>query len=181
MAEIQPVSRDALVVCACRGREYKARDAIDAALFRGELESVWKEFLCKIGAEARAKELDLELDEDAIDEMAELFRYEHDLITAEETELWLEQRGLTLEDFSDYFALRYWGTAVESISPPDVDLVSAPTELRDLFMVELIIAGELDLLIKKLMWRLAAFAANEAQDVDAKEIAAEQQRVLDRF
>ena len=71
MAEIQPVSRDQLVVCACRGREYKAHDAIDAALIRGELESIWKEFLCKINAEAQAKELDLELDEDAIDEMAE--------------------------------------------------------------------------------------------------------------
>src|SRR5205807_8531668 len=181
MAEIQPVSRDGLVVCACRGREFKARDAIDAALFRGELESIWKEFLCKIGAETRAKQLDLELDEDAIDEMAELVRYEHDLITAEETERWLERRGLTLEDFSDYFGLRYWRAAVEDISPEDVDLVSAPTELRDLFMVELIIAGELDLLIKKLMWRLAAFAANEAQSVDEKEIAAEQERFLDRF
>ena len=181
MAEIQPVSRDGLVVCACRGREYKARDAIDAALFRGELESIWEEFLCKINAEARAKELELELDEDAIDGMAELFRYEHDLITAEETERWLEQRGLTLEDFSDYFALCYWRTAIENISPEDVDLVSAPVELRDFFTVELIFAGELDLLSKQLMWRLAAFDANEAHDVDAKEIAAEQKRFLDRF
>ena len=181
MAEIQPLSRDQLVVCACRGREYKARDAIDAALIRGGLESIWKEFLCKINAEAQAKELDLELDEDAIDEMAELFRYEHDLITAEETECWLEQRGLSLEDFSDYFARHYWRTAVENISPEDVDLVSAPAELRDLFTVELIFAGELDLLTKQLMWRLAAFAANETRDIDEKEIAAEQERFLDRF
>jgi hypothetical protein len=181
MAEIQPLSRDRLVVCACGGREYQARDAIDAALFRGELEPIWKEFLCKISAEAQAKELDLELDDNAVDEMAELFRYEHDLITAEETERWLEQRGLTLEDFSDYFALRYWRTAVENISPRDIDLTSAPVELRDLFTIELIVSGELDLLTKQLMWRLAAVAGNGEQGVDEMGIAAERQRFTERL
>ena len=62
MAPIQSISGDALVVCACGGKEYKARDVIDAALFRGELEKSWKEFLCRIAAEQRARELKLELD-----------------------------------------------------------------------------------------------------------------------
>src|SRR5207249_1930156 len=77
--------------------------------------------------------------------------------------------------------LRYWRTAVENISPQDVDLVSAPVGLRDLFTVELIFAGELDLLTKQLMWRLAAFAGNGELGVDGKGIAAERQRFVDRF
>src|SRR6202030_1654460 len=134
MAEIPSVSCDDLVVCVCNGKQYKARDVIDAALFRGELESIWKDFLCKINAEKRAKELELEPDDDAIDEMAEMFRYEYDLITAEETERWLEARGLTLEEFTDYFARRYWRTNIgEKISPEDLDLASASDDLRQLF------------------------------------------------
>lgn len=181
MADIQPVSRDGLSVCACCGREYSVRDAIDAALFRGELKSIWKEFLCNISAEERAKESDLEPDDDAISEMAESFRYEHDLITAEETERWLQDRGLTLEDFSGYFARRYWRTSLEEkVSLADENLVSATDELRQLFATELIFAGELDRLTKQLTWRLAALCANKQEDVDRQQIAAEHQRFLDR-
>jgi hypothetical protein len=181
MADIQPISRDRLIVCVCRDREYSARDAIDAALFRGELKSVWKEFLCSIKAAERAKELDLEPDDDAISEMAESFRYEHDLITAEETERWLQDRGLTLEDFSDYFARRYWRKSLgEKISATGTDLVSAPDELRQLFTTELIFAGELDRLTKQLTWRLAALAAKKQEDIDPQQIAAEYRRFLDR-
>src|SRR2546428_2566211 len=108
MASTDPVSHDQLVVCACGTREYKARDAIEAALFRGELNSVWGEFLSRLAFEKRAEELALELDDDALDSAAETFRYQHDLITAEETEQWLRARCLSLDEFSDYFARQYW-------------------------------------------------------------------------
>jgi hypothetical protein len=182
MAELRRFSRDALVVCSCGGKEYTARDVIDAALFRGELDSIWREFLCNIRAGKRANELELELDEDAIDEMAELFRYEHDLITAEETERWLEDRGLTLEEFSDYFTRRYWrANAEEKISPEDLDLVLASDELRQLFTTELIFDGKLDELTRQLIWRLAAVAANGEAAIDPKEIAMERERFADRM
>src|SRR6266446_1839720 len=88
-----------LAVCACGEQEYTARDAIDAAIFRGELDVKWKELLHQVAAERRADELELEPDESAISSAAEAFRYEYDLITAEETEAWLANRGLTLDDF----------------------------------------------------------------------------------
>src|SRR6266446_4678988 len=75
MAPIQSISGDALVVCTCGGKEYKARDVIDAALFRGELEKSWKEFLCRIAAEQRARELKLELDYVAVEDMADALRH----------------------------------------------------------------------------------------------------------
>lgn len=181
MAQIQSVSRDGLVVCACGGKEYNVRDAIDAALFRAELESVWKEFLSSVAAEEQAKKSQLDPDYGAIEEMAELFRYEHDLITAEETEQWLADRGLTLEDFSDYFARRCWRTALErNVLPDDAELVFASAELRELFTIELIFSDELDCLTTELTWRLAAQAANGTADVDPKEISDERQQFLDR-
>src|SRR2546426_3448394 len=108
MAGTELVSHDDLVVCASGTEQYTVRDAIEATLFRGELEPVWKEFLQRIACEKRAEELEMELDEKAIDSATEAFRYEHDLITAEETEQWLAVRGLNLDDFADYFARKYW-------------------------------------------------------------------------
>ena len=178
MAEIQPVSRDGRVVCACKGKEFNVRDAIDAGIFRNELVSIWKEFLCKISAEEIAHESDLEISDDAVDEMAELFRYEHDLITAEETERWLEQRGLTLEDFSEYIARKYWRSANENAKTENVDLVSAEGDLRDLFTIELIFDGAIDRLSKQLMWRLAARAASK--ELDPNQIAAEREKFCER-
>jgi hypothetical protein len=179
MADTESVSHDDLVVCTCGGQEYKARDAIDAALFRGQIHAAWKEFLCRVKAESRAEELELELDDDAINEAAESFRYQHDLITAEETEQWLGVRGLTLDDFSDYLARQYWpGALDEEIEPDDVDFTSAAPELRELFASELILSGELNRLTTQLMWRLAALAARAKEDTGA--IAAERQRFLDR-
>jgi hypothetical protein len=182
MADTQSVSHDDLVVCACREQEYKARDAIEAALFRGELQPSWTQFLRCLKAEMRADELELELDDDAIDAAAEAFRYQHDLITAEETEQWLAARGLTLDDFGDYFARQRWPGAIEEeIEPDDIDFASAPPEQRELFTAELILSGELDRLTVKLMWRLAAVAASEKEDIDPGAIATERQMFFKRI
>jgi hypothetical protein len=177
--ETESVSHDDLIVCACGDQEYTARDAIDAALFRGELDSKWKEFLRCVEAEKRADERDLELDDDAIATAVEAFRYEHDLITAEETEAFLANRGLTLDDFTDYFARHYYASAIpEKVLPQDIDYISASAELRQLFSTELILSGELDRITTQLMWRLAARCAEK--EVDSEALAVEERRFLDR-
>src|SRR6266487_6206753 len=168
-----------LVVCACRGQEYTARDAIDAAIFRGELDVKWKEFLHQVAAERRADELDLDLDESAISSAAEAFRYEYDLITAEETEAWLANRGLTFDDFSDYFTRQYFATAIrEKIVPDEVEYQSASSDLRRSFLTELILSGDLDRMTSDLMARLAAHCAGEEPTPTA--IAAEELKFLHR-
>src|SRR5947199_10854607 len=134
MSSSESVSPHDVSGCACGTQEYPARDAIDAAFFRGELEEEWQTFLRHVAAEGRADELELELDESAISAAAEEFRYGHDLITAEETEAWLANRGLTFDDFSDYFARQYWVGAIdEGVSPEQIGHTSAAPELRDLF------------------------------------------------
>src|SRR5438093_13312033 len=151
------VSRHDLIVCACGKHDYAARDAIDAAIFRGELEAEWKDFLEAVAAEKRADKLDLDLDEAAISSAAEAFRYEYDLITTEETEAWLANRGLTFDDFSDYFTRQYCATAIrEKIVPDEVEYQSASSDLRRSFLTELILSGDLDRLTSDLMARLAA-------------------------
>jgi hypothetical protein len=167
-------------VCACGTQEYTASDAVDAAVFRGELEQKWQAFLHHVAAEERADELELELDESAISAAAEEFRYRHDLITAEETEKWLADRGLAFEDFSDYFARQYCVDAVdESFSSEQIAYTSAPQELRHLFVAELILSGALEEMTNKLMWRLAARCAGKEPTQDA--IDAEKRKFLHRI
>jgi hypothetical protein len=179
MQTTEPSSGLDLVVCACGEQEYTARDAIDAAMFRGELDDKWKKFLRDVAAENRADELELDLDESAISAAAEAFRYQHDLITAEETESWLANRGLTFDDFSDYFARQYCAGAVrENISQEEVGFDSAAPELRELFVADLILSGELDHITTQLRWRQAARSAEKEISPDA--IAAQEQSFLDR-
>jgi hypothetical protein len=179
VGDTQSVSRDDIVVCACGNNEYKARDAIDAAFFRGELELSWKAFLRRVSAEKRAEELDLQLDDDAVNGAAETFRYNHDLITAEEMEQWLSARWLTLDDFSDYLARQHWDQIVgEEVEPENTDLTSAASELRELFIVELLFSGELDRLTTRLIWRLAAHAANATENPEP--ITTARHRFFDR-
>ncbi len=180
MSSIESVSPHDVIVCACGAQEYTARDAIAAAIFRGEFEEKWQTFLHHVAAEGRADELELELDESAISAAAEEFRYRHDLITAEETEAWLANRGLTFDDFSDYFARQYCVGAVdEGFSPEQIGYTSAGPELRELFVAELILSEALEDMIIKLMWRLAARCAGNEPTPDA--IAAEERKFLHRI
>ena len=173
------VSRHDLIVCACGKQRYPARDAIDAAIFRGELEVKWKEFFEAVEAEKRCDELDVDLDEAAISSATEAFRYEYDLITAEETEAWLANRGLTLNDFVDYFTRRCCANGFyEEIGPVEVEYQRASPELRELFLAELILSGELDRLTTAFMWRLAAHCAEKNLHPDA--IAVAEQKFFDR-
>jgi hypothetical protein len=179
MPGTESVSHDDLILCTCGSQEYAPRDAIEAALFRGELDSKWKEFLRHVEAERRAEELDMELDDSAIANAAEAFRYEHELITAEETEAWLATRGLTLDDFTDYFTRRYCAGALkENIVPEQIEYTSATSELRQLFLAELILCGELDRMTTALMFRLAARCAEKDSNSDA--ITAEERIFFDR-
>jgi hypothetical protein len=180
MSSTESVSPDKVIVCACGNHEYTARDAIDAAIFRGELEEKWQTFLGHVAAEERADELELELDESAISAAAEEFRYRHDLITAEETERWLTNRGLTFGDFSAYFVRQYCAGALdEGVSSEEIGYTSAPPELRHLFLAELILSGQLDGITVDLMRRLAARCAGKEPTAEA--IDAEKRKFLDRI
>ena len=180
MSSPESVSPDDVIVCSCGIHEYTARDAIDAAIFRGELEEKWQTFLRHVAAEERADELELELDESAISAAADEFRYRHDLITAEEAEAWLANRALTFDDFSDYFARQYCVDALdEGFSAEQIEFTSAAPELRQSFVAQLILSGALDDMTVKLMSRLAARCAGKEPAPEA--IVAETRKFLNRL
>jgi hypothetical protein len=179
MANAESVSHEDLVVCAAKGQEYTARDAVDAALFRGDLNPIWTSFLHRVAADKHADENEIDLDEDAIDAAAERFRYSHDLITAEETEQWLTTRDLDLDDFGGYFARQVAAeTLGDSVPAGNIEYRTAADETRQLFLVELILSDQLERITNALAWRLAAAAT--ASESNADGIAAERKLFLSR-
>jgi hypothetical protein len=176
----QKVGSAGKVVFMTGNESFTVRDLIDAANFRGEIDPIWNELLRLVAAEKKGDESELEMDDSVIDAAAEAFRYEHDLITAEETERWLEERGLTLNDFSDYFVRHYWRNVIEDAEPEAVEFISAPNELRELLIVELILSGELDRIAKRLSWRVAASRDVKTNGLDPELITAEKARFFER-
>ena len=172
-------ARETRVIFRC-GRDYVVRDVIDSAYFRGELKSCWEEFLRGVAAEEEATESDLDADDDAISSAAETFRYERDLITAEETEHWLEERGLALEDFADYFNRVYWRNALDAKGPAEpLEFRSAPPELRESLTAELFLSGDFDRMAQMQSWKVAASRA-AGDDLPSELREAERARFLAR-
>lgn len=79
-------------------------DVLRAEHARGALQPVEELLAWKAACLAEADRLSLGVDEDAVDERSTAFRYERDLVAAEEIEAWLEARGLTPDEFQDHFA-----------------------------------------------------------------------------
>src|SRR2546430_2505251 len=174
----QPITRESRVIFSSGERGFTAKEVVDCAVVRGEIDPLWKDFLRVAECDRLANERELELDDSALDSAAIAFRYKHDLITAEETERWLEDRGISLAEFSEYFARQYWGRSYSgTVDPPKSSYQTASPEVKDLFLVDLILSGSLDRMADRLSYRVAA-QADEPGDNNAK-VVEERGRFLD--
>jgi hypothetical protein len=180
MCETAMMAIDQKVVFLCGDRAFTLSDLLDAALFRGELQSAWNNLLRLLAAEQRADEHQLECSDETIDAAAERFRYEHDLITAEETEQWLTDRGLSLGDFGAFFVRHYWAEQADTLEPEAQDYLTAPNEMRELLVAELILSRELARMAQCFSWRVAAAREVDGKQVDPDLIAVEKTRFFER-
>src|SRR5438270_12594084 len=103
MAVSQSITRENRVIFSSGGCGFTAKEVVDCAVVRGEIDPLWKVFLRLTECARLANERELEVDDSALDSAAIAFRYKHDLITAEETERWLDDRGVSLAKFSEFF------------------------------------------------------------------------------
>ncbi len=85
------------------GRTYTVADAVAWALARRDVDALLEE--TRDLSEA-AEVVEEEPAEESVQKASERFRYEHDLISAGETEEWLVARGLTLTDFGTWLYQR---------------------------------------------------------------------------
>ncbi len=142
------------------GRPITVGDIVLAAHGRGELQPAWTRLLVLLECEQQAEIAEGEEegpDDERLQAMSDQFRYERDLITAEETERWLEDRGLTLDDFNAHLLRHYWADTFDELPEPEpLDYASAADHHWDLLIAELLLSGELDRMALQLSWRFAA-------------------------
>jgi hypothetical protein len=157
MAINAPVAGQDRVIFSLGEENFTARDVMDWAFVNGDLAALWKDFLRAVECDRRANDEGLELDDAAVDEAAVAFRYQHDLITAEETERWLEDRAVTLSEFGEYFGRQYWvRNDSGEVNVPERSYSMATAEEIELFLVDLTLSDELDRLAEEMSFRLAA-------------------------
>lgn len=181
MAVSSPVAREARIIFSRGDRPFNAREVIDAALVRGEVDAFWTDFVRVMECERLANEQGLEVDDSALESSSIAFRYQHDLITAEETERWLEDRGLSLTEFTEYFARHFWGrTYTGNVNPSQSRYEAATAEEKDLFLIDLILSDRLDRMADRLGFRIAALAAQGGTANFADDVAEERTHFLAR-
>jgi len=159
MTEGNPADPFAIPVFTAGGVVITVAQVVDAAQCRGELQPFLDEVRLLQRCSARAQEAELWSDDARLQEIADTFRYERDLITAEEAERWFAARGLTTDDFSEHVLRWYWKERLAGSLPAEDAPHSAADETRELLRVELLLGGGFETLAVASSWRLAAWCA----------------------
>lgn len=139
--------------------QYFWEDVLLAAQSWGDWSEVELEVRKGLACQRKIASEDLEeevLDQEKIDSDATDFRYARNLISAEEMEAWLVERGLTVEDWMDYiersFLLKTYGDHLDQIL---LDYPISPEEAQEMVTTEGLFSGRLD----KVFHKLAGLAA----------------------
>lgn len=137
------------------GREWTVDDALADAHARGALDHAIAETLAMAAAEDEA-----DADDDEVQAASEKFRYDHDLISAGETEEWLAARAMTIDDFADWIygqvCLRHAGRSE-----------ATPDDASDRLIVHLWMSGTMDAIADEFRRRVAAAIELASDDRDA--------------
>ncbi|HYZ93585.1 MAG TPA: hypothetical protein VFA34_14525 [Actinomycetota bacterium] len=137
-------------------REYGWVDVVLAAHLWGEYANLERWTRAGIACQKRLRRLGQAVPEDEVDEASDAWRYERDLLSADEAQEWLDERGLNAEEWVDYIertVLRQrWASELDKITK--AESVTA-REVSDALYAEAVCSGALG----ELGERLAAQAA----------------------
>jgi hypothetical protein len=146
------------VVFAVGDTKYRVDDVVRAARHWGDLSALDAEVREGIACVKCAAETDRAPTAEELEEAAAEFRYARDLITAEETETWLERWELTVESWTEYLERALlrgrWASELE-------DIVShypvTREEIDRTLHAEAICSGRFGRVAHKLAGRVAAY------------------------
>lgn len=147
-----------LVFCV-GSEEYRWDDVILAAKLRGDWARLEKELCEGLACVKRMDEAEEEIDAGELESAANDFRYERDLVTAEEAEAWLKRWNLAAEDWMDYIhrylLRRKWaGELAEIVARYRI----TRKEINSCLQTEAVCSGYLARFAQALAARASAFA-----------------------
>lgn len=148
-------------VFQCGERIFTVGDVVAAADALGQLDSFRTAWLSTRARAAHAEASGCEADPAAIEEATDAFRYDRDLVSAEECERWLEQLGLRFEDLVAFFTRRFLAAAIsESAKDISVEETTVPENEQGAFEVDLLLDDDFAGWARALAERVAAAQAN---------------------
>jgi hypothetical protein len=175
-----PPSQD-LAAFAFRNAPISVAEVLRAAHFRNELRPCAVQLVWELACEKEAGRLALEADDDAVEALVNRFRYELDLISAEETEAWLDGRGLDGDDLQAYIDRSYWwGILKERVAAESGDILRGVPELLGILESELFLSGGFAPLAVGLSRRLVANQDPQSRPT-SEQVARERGRFLARM
>jgi len=149
---------DELVFCV-GSEEYRWDDVILAAKLRGDWARLEKELCQGMACVKRMDEAEEEFDAGELESAANDFRYERDLVTAEEAEAWLKQWNLSAEAWMDYIRRyllrRKWADELAEIV---ARFPVTQSEINSCLRAEAVCSGYLARFAQALAARASAFA-----------------------
>lgn len=141
------------------GTAYLSDDLVLSAILSGEWETLLRQTSAALDADAQLTDpLDPEL-EATVDEAAAQFRYARDLITARDTERWLADRGLTVDEWQDHIRRSVLAAGQLPAGAPEPD----PVALQRAVWVDLVCGGVGAALTDQLAQQAAIDAAGAAE------------------
>lgn len=148
-------------IFAVDGEVYYWEDVVLFALATGRWDALERAARQGMQAATQWERSGQPLPQDEIDAAAQEFRYDRDLITARETEAWLEARGLGIRDWMAHIrrqVLRRLPPPPGAAPAPPPD----PREVEDALRVDLLCSGEGGPLAQRLAERAAGWHAARA-------------------
>ncbi len=123
------------------GRPVLFREILQSAVVRGDLDSFLEQTIAAWRAQTEAQNSGLEAEESSVEGLMEDYRYDRDLVSAEETERWLAQWGLTPEDFLDHFVRRYWAGVHRNGMANEASSELNPDVFGRIWLADMVLSG----------------------------------------
>jgi len=155
-------------VFEARGRTYTLGHVFAAAAFGGWTGGFWKELEDGLACAAYAGDEGFEIDTVELQESADRFRYQRNLVTAEETERWLSGRDVDEDDLIGWLERRHWLDRFSREAREMGDSYApAASVISDALWPEVVFSGCLEALAVPLARRVAAAAEEKDTGPDA--------------
>jgi len=154
-------------VFSTKTKDYYWEHVILTAIFSGEWSKLEDRTRIGIACSKRMDKIEEYPDQDDLNDRASEFRYERDLISAEEAEFWLSKRGISVDEWMSYILhslLRdLWADQLEQIAG---DYPVSREEVNDFISVEGICSNDLSRICHQLAGRVAVCEARKTLDTN---------------
>jgi hypothetical protein len=163
------------IIFAVAGQEYSFKEILAFAEFRADSARIRQELRDAIACLCYAEEEGFDLDVDRLQFLMDRFRYEHNLLSAEEFENWLKSCHLDLSQFIDYMTRGLWRERFsDKLQQFRGDYAPDESTLQSRLWEHVVLSGQLPRFALPLARRLAVERAYQNPNVSEHEVEAVQ-------